>query len=118
MNTVTEHTIDAKGKKLGRVASAAASVLMGKNLVTFVRHKTPVVKVTITNASKLSITEKRREKKIYTHYTGHVGGLRQEKLSSLVGRKGYKEILRHAVNGMLPKNKLRTGMMKRLIIVD
>ena len=111
-------TIDAKNKSLGRVASEAAKMLMGKDDVSYEANKVAEVKVNITNASKLKITEKKRQEKLYMHYTGYPGGLRKEKLESLVGRKGYKEILQIAIKGMLPANKLRPLMLKNLTIID
>lgn len=112
------YTIDAKGKKLGRVASQAASILMGKNLVTFARHKTPDVKIEITNASKLSISEKHRIDNKYARFSGYQGGLKFETLDALAKRRGYQEILWHAIRGMIPKNKLRPDMLKRLVITE
>lgn len=119
MDTATKtYTIDAAGKKLGRVASQAASILMGKNSVTFARHKAPDVKVEILNASQLSISEKRRATHQYAHFSGYQGGLRFENLDALAKRRGYKEVVTHAVRGMIPKNKLRPGMLKRLTVKE
>lgn len=115
---MTTHTIDAEGKKLGRVASEAAKLLMGKNLTTFAREKAPIVSVMITNASKLSISEDKRKNKKYPFFSGYQGGLRFETLKNLSSRRGYAEIVRHAVKGMLPGNKLRPAMMKRLVISE
>ncbi|MDE2079272.1 MAG: uL13 family ribosomal protein [Patescibacteria group bacterium] len=112
------YTIDAKGKKLGRVASQAASILMGKNTVAFVRHKAPDVKVEIVNASKLSISEKRGTDVKYAHFSGYPGSLRFETLDALAKRRGYAEVVKHAVQGMIPRTKLRPGMMKRLVITE
>jgi large subunit ribosomal protein L13 len=118
-NTATKnYTIDAAGKKLGRVASQAASLLMGKNTVEFARHKAPDVKVEITNASKLDISEKHRKDIQYAHFSGYQGGLRFETLDALAKRRGYKEVLMHAIRGMIPKTKLRPGMLKRLSISE
>src|SRR3989344_7431475 len=117
-HTTMQHTIDATGKKLGRVASEAAKLLMGKNLASFVRHKTPAVSVTITNVSKLSISEDKRKDKKYPFFSGYQGGLRFETLGALGKRRGYKEIMLHAVKGMLPNNKLRPGMLKKLRITE
>jgi large subunit ribosomal protein L13 len=119
MNTQTKtYTIDADGQKLGRVASRAASILMGKNSVDFARHKAPDVRVEITNASKLSISEKHRENVRYARFSGYQGGLRFETLDALAKRRGYKEVVAHAVRGMIPKTKLRPGMLKRLIVKE
>jgi len=116
MNNI--HTIDAKGKKLGRVASEAAKILMGKNLTSYARNRAPEVSVTVTNASKLSISEKKRATIKYARFSGYQGGLKFEALDNLVARRGYKEALKHAIKGMLPSNKLRPDMMKRLIIEE
>ena len=115
---VTSYTIDAKGKKLGRVASQAASILMGKNSTSFARHKAPEVQVEITNVSQLSLSEKRRATHTYAHFSGYQGGLRFETLDALIKRRGYKDAVMHAVRGMIPRNKLRPGMLKRLTISE
>jgi large subunit ribosomal protein L13 len=112
------YTIDAQGQKLGRIASKAASILMGKNSVAFTRHKAPDVKVEIVNASKLSISEKRAADKSYAHFSGYPGSLRFETMRDLIARRGYADVVAHAVRGMIPKNKLRPGMLKRLIITE
>ncbi len=117
MNTTT-YTIDAKGKKLGRVAAEAATYLMGKNRADFVRYKTPNTKVIIVNAAKLSLTEKKQQSTVYKSYSGYQGGLKIENLAALSARRGYREGLRRAIRGMLPNNKLRPGMLKRVIISD
>ncbi len=117
MNAET-YTIDAKGKKLGRVASEAASVLLGKKSAHFVKHKIISPKVVISNASQLDISEKKALTKEYARYSGYPGGLTLEKLAHRATRRGYKIILEDAVYGMLPKNKLRKGRMKLLVVTD
>ncbi|MBV9349596.1 MAG: uL13 family ribosomal protein [Patescibacteria group bacterium] len=116
--TIKKYVLDAKGKKLGRLASEAASLLMGKNSVTFTRHKAPDVTVEITNASKLLISEKHRTGIAYARFSGYQGGLKFETLEALSKRRGYKGVVIHAVRGMIPKNKLRPGMLKRLIVKE
>lgn len=113
-----KYTIDAKGKRLGRVASEAANYLMGKNRADFVRHKAPSVEVVITNAAKLVLTEAKKADTKYMRYSGYQGGLKIEDLSKLAERRGYKEGLKRAIKGMIPDNKLRPGMLKRLTISD
>ncbi len=113
-----QHTIDATNKKIGRVASDAARLIMGKNLTSFKRNELSGVKVVIENASRADITEKKRVQKIYSRYTGYPGGLRKESASQLSARKGTRELFRKAVYGMLPVNKLRSKMMKQLIIKE
>ena len=113
-----EYKIDAQGKKLGRIASEAASVLMGKNRADFVRNAIPDVKVKISNAGKISVTLKKMENKVYKSYSGYPGGLKERSMKKVVSDKGMKEALRIAVKGMLPRNKLRDRMMKNLIIAE
>ncbi|HEY4479904.1 MAG TPA: 50S ribosomal protein L13 [Candidatus Paceibacterota bacterium] len=113
-----EYTIDAQNKKLGRVASQVAIILMGKNKSDFARNTIPSAKVCVLNAGKISVTNKKMEEKVYTTYSGYPGGLKQKSMKHLVGTKGMKESLRVAIKGMLPKNKLRDRMMKNLIIND
>lgn len=113
-----EYTIDAQNKKLGRIASQAATILMGKNRTDFVRNAIPVVKVKITNAGKIATTNKKMDNKIYKNYSGYPGGLKERTMKKVVTDKGMREVLRIATKGMLPKNKLRDRMMKNLIIVE
>ncbi len=112
------HTIDAEGKILGRIASATAKILMGKTEKDYVANKVADVSVTIINASKTKMTEKRKKETIHTHYTGYPGGLRKETSAKIIAKKGYKELYTMAVFGMLPNNKLRPLMMKRLTIKE
>ncbi len=112
------HTIDATNKRLGRIASEAASKLIGKDSSDFARNKAPNVEVHIINASKIKIGEKKRNQKEYAQYSGYPGGLRYEKMEDVIEKKGFREILKRAVDGMLPKNKLRAKMIKRLKISE
>ncbi len=111
-----EYVIDAQGKNIGRVASEAAHVLMGKNDPSFEKHTVSETVVKITNSDKLAISQKKAEEKVYDRYSGHPGGRKVETLEEVVAKKGHEEILRKAVYGMLPGNKLRARMMKHLII--
>lgn len=113
-----EYTIDANGKALGRVATEVVKLLRGKNDTNFTNHLAPNVKVTIINASKLDVSPKKLKEKIYRHYTGHPGGLREKKMADLIANKGWSEPIKKAVYGMLPDNRLRAVMMKNLIITE
>lgn len=113
-----EYILDAQNKKLGRIASQVAIILMGKNRSDFVRNAIPEVKVKVTNAGKISMTNKKMDTKIYKNYSGYPGGLRERTMKKVVSDKGMKEVLRIATKGMLPKNKLRDRMMKNLIIME
>ena len=107
-----EHTIDAQNKKLGRLATEVAVILMGKNRPDFVRNAIPDIKLKVLNASKISVTNKKMDQKVYKNYSGYPGGLKERSMKKVVADKGMRETLRIAVRGMLPKNKLRDQMMK------
>ncbi|MDP6387671.1 MAG: uL13 family ribosomal protein [Candidatus Pacebacteria bacterium] len=110
--------INAEGEKLGRLASKAASFLMGKDTADFTKNRVPEIEVKITNASKLQITDAKKGGKVYTRYSGYPSGLKKEKMGKLIERKGYGEVVKKAVYGMLSDNKLRPKMMKHLIIEE
>lgn len=119
MTTATDiRTIDASGKRLGRLASEVAALLAGKDKTDAVRNVVSPVSITVTNASKLLIDEKKRSQKRYDWYSGYPGGRRTLSLEQLIARAGYAEVLRKAVYGMLPHNRLRAKRMKQLTITD
>ncbi len=113
-----KYTIDAQNKKIGRVATEAAVLLMGKNTKDFARNVAPQVTVEVKHSSKASISEKKKAQETYARYSGYPGGLRKPNLSQVIEKKGTKEAFRVAVWGMLPKNKLRHQMIKNLIITE
>lgn len=113
-----KHTIDAQGKKLGRIASEAAKILIGKNSVEFARNKAPQVTVEVINAGKISVTEAKLRNKEYKNYSGYPSGLNIQSLSKLVEKKGMSEAVKNAVKGMLPKNKLQAIMIKNLTVTE
>jgi len=124
MNTHTEktedtltHTIDAAGKRLGRVATEAATVLMGKDRADFAKNTVADVKVVIENAAKLDIREG-KETDLYQSYSGYPGGRKTETLEHIGTRLGYAEAVRRTIKGMLPKNKLQARMMKNLTVTE
>jgi large subunit ribosomal protein L13 len=112
----TQITVDATKQSLGRVASQVASLLMGKNRADFARNIAPNVQVTVTNASKVGISDRKKRGEIYVWNTGYPGGKREEKLGHRLERKGYDDVFRSTVYGMLPANRLRSKMMKNLNI--
>ena len=113
-----EHIIDATNKKLGRVATEAATVLMGKDNPDYQPNINPSVKVKISNASKADISDKKKEQKTYSRNTGYPGGLRQPNMSKVIEKHGYGKIFEKAVYGMLPNNRLRSRMMNNLVISE
>jgi large subunit ribosomal protein L13 len=111
-----EHTIDATGKALGRVASEAAKILLGKNTSTVKKNAVAETSVHIVNASKLNLTDKKKVQMTYHSHSGYPGSDRALKLKDLITKKGYSEALKRAVKGMLPGNTLRDTRMKNLTI--
>jgi len=109
------HKIDATDQVLGRLATQIATLLRGKNKPEFQSYLDGGDNVIITNAAKIKITGKKLEQKIYYHYSGYPGGLKEKKMGE-VFTKDPAEVLKRAVWNMLPKNKLRAQMIKRLII--
>ncbi|MBY0309850.1 50S ribosomal protein L13 [Patescibacteria group bacterium] len=116
--TAKQHTIDASGKRLGRVATEAAAVLIGKNDVDFAPNVINDITVTIVNASKLDVPERKGANETYQSYSGYPGGLRSETLSHLATRRGYAEVVKRTVSGMLPKNKHRKRLMTQLVVTE
>ncbi|MEI6528259.1 MAG: 50S ribosomal protein L13 [bacterium] len=112
------YTIDATGKKLGRLASEVASILLGKKNPDFEKHLVANVKVTVTNASKMDITERKAQSQMYRRYTGSRGGLREESLGEMAAKKGYGSVLEKAISGMLHNNKLKSKMLLNLTISE
>ncbi len=113
-----KYVLDAENKRIGRVATEAAVYLMGKNNPDFKRNSIPNVTVEIKNTSKALVDEKKKSQKTYSRYSGYPGGLRQPTMEQVIASKGYKELFKEAVSGMLPKNKLRAKMMNNLIISE
>lgn len=110
------HTIDVSGKRLGRVASQIAHVLLGKDRTDFAKNVVANVEVNVENVDALDISEKKRTTKIYDRYSGFHGGRKEETLEELIAKKGVSEALKKAVYNMLPANRLRKNRMKNLII--
>ena len=107
--------IDAANQPLGRLASRIASILRGKTNPKFQPYKLSNEKVIVGNVGKIKFTGRKLEQKKYFHYSGYPGGLREKKMGE-VFKKNPAEVLRRAVLGMLPKNRLRKEMIKNLII--
>ncbi len=109
------HLYDAQDKIVGRAATEIATLLMGKNKPYFVKHLDCGDYVVVVNAGQVQVTGKKLTDKIYTRFSGYPGGLKRETLRDLLKRRPT-EAMRHAVAGMLPKNKLRDRLLKRLFI--
>lgn len=110
--------INAKGKSLGRVATEAAMILMGKDEPTYKPNIITSDGVHITNASQINLTDKKKTDKKYSRYTGYPGGLKFESVRKVLEKHGYEEIFKRAIKGMLPNNKLRSIMMKNIKVTE
>ncbi|KKR76545.1 MAG: 50S ribosomal protein L13 [Candidatus Levybacteria bacterium GW2011_GWA2_40_8] len=107
------HLIDVSDKILGRVSTEIAKLLMGKGKPYFVRNLDCGDFVVVINAKSVKVTGGKEEKKVYARHSGYPGGFKSETLSQLRARKP-EDIIRHAIKGMLPQNKLRDRMLLRL----
>ncbi len=110
------YVIDANGLTLGRLATQIATILRGKNKVSFAPHVDNGDYVVVLNCDKFVATGKKLSDKIYYTHSWFLGWLKQATLSELLVKKPEKA-LELAVNGMLPKNKLRESMLSRLKLV-
>jgi len=105
--------VDAEGQSLGRLSAQVAAILRGKNKPSFSPHQVCGDHVVITNASGLSFHSSKLYRKKYSRHTGYTGGLKTVTLGALFS-KDPVQVIERAVKGMLPKNRLRKEMMKRL----
>ena len=110
-----EYQIDASGKILGRLAQGVAVFLRGKNRSGFLPYLEPKNIVKVFNVEKIKVTGKKMKQKIYYRHSGYPGGLKEENLEALFKRDS-RIVLREAVYGMLPKNRLRDRIIKNLEI--
>ncbi len=106
--------VDAEGKPAGRVAAQVARLLQGKHKPTYTPHIDGGDHVIVINADKVIFTGNKPEERIYYH-TMHPGGLRETTRKKMMAEKPEK-MVRRVISGMLPKNKLRARMLRRLRI--
>lgn len=109
------HKIDATGQTVGRLATKIAIILRGKHKPEFEPNLDLGDIVEVSGIKSLKFTGKKLDQKEYHHYSGYLGGLKSKKMLVL-NAQNPGEILYRAVREMLPPTKLRTGMLKRLII--
>lgn len=107
--------MDARERVLGRLARSIAVTLMGKHKPVYDPAVDAGDYVVVTNASHVAVTGKKTEQKVYRHHTMYPGGLKEISFKAMLQSKP-EEILRRAVSGMLPKNKLRERRLERLKI--
>lgn len=107
--------IDAKGKILGRMATEIAKILSGKNKIDFQPHIGGNDWVVVINSDKVRLSGEKGKKKIYWRHSGFPGGIYQRTFNEMM-EVDSRKVISHAVEGMLPKNKLTARAMKRLRI--
>jgi large subunit ribosomal protein L13 len=105
--------VDATGQTLGRLATQIATALRGKNKPEFTPHCDTGDFVIVVNAEKISVTGNKRQEKRYYRHSGYPGGLRSRTLEEMLARRP-EEVIRKAVKGMLPKNKLAAAQLRKL----
>src|SRR5438477_3955392 len=111
--TRTWRVVDADGATLGRLATEVASLLRGKHKATFTPHLDTGDPVIVVNAAKIRVTGNKLLAKKYVRHSGYPGGLRSETLEGLLARRP-EEVVRRAVRGMLPQNRLGEQMIRKL----
>src|SRR6185437_1153167 len=105
--------VDANGQVLGRLATRVARILIGKDKPGFTPYLDCGDHVVVINAERIRLTGNKIDQKVYRHHSGYPGGLKEESVKSLLQRRP-EEVIREAVLGMLPKNKLRARRAKKL----
>ena len=107
------YVVDATGYTLGRLSSEIAKVLRGKNKPVFTPHIDTGDYVIVVNASKVKVTGKKLDQKIYYHHSDYVGGMKETTLREMMAKKP-EAVIELAVKGMLPKGPLGRSMIKKL----
>lgn len=105
--------VDASGKILGRMATEIADILRGKNKPVYTPHVDTGDFVVVVNAEKVQLTGKKWDQKFYYRHSGYIGGLKAQSAKEVLERKP-ETLIRHAVKGMLPKNRLGRKMINKL----
>ena len=107
--------VDAAGKTLGRLATQIADTLRGKHKPEYTPHCDVGDFVVVVNAEQIAVTGRKREEKLYHRYSGYPGGLRTRTFAEMIERRP-DEVLRLAVKGMLPRNRIARAQLRKLKI--
>jgi large subunit ribosomal protein L13 len=107
------YVVDAADQTLGRLATRVARVLEGKHKPMYAPHLDTGDHVIVLNASRIAVTSDKRETKLYIRHSGYPAGLKEETLGHLLARRP-EEVIRRAVKGMLPHNRLGAQMLRKL----
>lgn len=105
--------VDATGQRLGVLASHIAKVLEGKHKPTFATHMDSGDHVIVLNAARIEVSGNKLEQKFYARHSGYPGGFKSETLAELLARRP-EEVIRRAVKGMLPHNRLGAQQLRKL----
>ena len=111
------HVIDAQDAVLGRIATKAAMLLMGKHKPIYTPYIDTGDHVVVVNAGKARLTGRKEEQKMYRYHSGYDGGLREERAKD-VRAKHPRRLLEEAIRGMLPKSKLGDAMYRKLNVYE
>lgn len=109
------YVVDAADMTLGRLAAEVARILRGKHKPIFTPHLDTGDYVIVVNAEKIKVTGKKLDQKVYKHYSGFIGGLKETTLKEKLNKKP-EEVIEHAVKGMLPKGPLGRQMYTKLYV--
>lgn len=109
------YVVDGTNQTVGRMCSKIAAILRGKNKTSYTPHVDTGDYIIVTNAAKVVLTGDKLNQKMYDHFTGYPGGLKEETAANLLKRHP-EMIVERAVKGMLPKNRLGRKMFKKLFV--
>ena len=109
------YVVDGTNQTVGRMCSRIAAVLRGKNKASYTPHVDTGDFVIVINAEKIVFSGNKLEEKLYDHFTGYPGGLKQETAKNLLARRP-EAVIERGVKGMLPKNRLGRKMYKKLFV--
>lgn len=112
-----EYQLDAEGKSIGRLASFVVSLLLGKDSAAYEKRWPMEREVKIKNIDKVKFTGKKLGQKVYYRHTGYLGHLKQTKMKTIF-EKEPAELFKKVLRGMLPKNKWRDKLLKRIKFVN
>ena len=118
--TVTKEwvVVDATGLPMGRLSSQIAMMLRGKNKPNFTPHVDCGDNVIVINAEKATLSGAKMTEREYTHFSGYPGGLRKFSPKEVIEKRGYPELFRRTVRGMLPKNRLGDKLINNLYVYE
>ncbi|OGY98333.1 MAG: 50S ribosomal protein L13 [Candidatus Liptonbacteria bacterium RIFCSPHIGHO2_01_FULL_57_28] len=114
---MADYTIDAKGKRLGRLATEIAGILQGKKNANYAPNKAGDDRVLVKNVDKIVWTGQKGDQRVYYRHTGYMGHVKEQTLAERKA-KDPKKMLRETVRHMLPKNFLNTPRMKNMVFIE